>query len=111
MRAIKLAIIVVLGIALMMIIAANWTPVSLHLLPEALGVERFTYPNVPLALIIVAAVLVGFILAQLLEMLKGSADRRRLNQKAQEISRLRKENARLSSLVQDEDQDLQALVG
>ncbi|MEM7057870.1 MAG: LapA family protein [Pseudomonadota bacterium] len=110
MRAIKLGLVIVIGLAAMMIIAANWTPVDLNLLPTAMGLAGLSYPQVPLALIIVAAVLAGFVLAQLLELLKGGSMRRRLDQKTREISRLRQENARLTEKTGDEDEDLQQLL-
>lgn len=110
MRAIKFAIIIVVGLALMMMFAANWTPVDLNLVPAALGVTGFTLPNVPLALVIVIAVLLGFILAMAFEMLKSGAMRERMNEKAREIAQLRKENARLAAKHDDEDDDLQQLL-
>jgi len=110
MRAIKLAIMIVIGLVLMMVFAANWTPVDLNLLPLGLGISGFTYPAVPLTLIIVAAVLLGFILAMLFEMIKSGQARERMNEKAREIARLRKENARLAAKHTDEDDDLQQLL-
>lgn len=109
MRAIKLALIIIIGLALMLIIAANWTPVDLNLIPAAIGISGFSYPAVPLALIIVAAVLLGYVLAYCVEFLKGGETRRRLNHKAQEIARLRQENARLAEKVREEDDDLELL--
>ena len=109
MRAIKLGLIIIIGLVLMMIIAANWTPVDLNLVPAAIGVPGFSYPDLPLALIIVAAVLIGYVLAYCVEFLKGGETRRRLSQKAQEIARLRQENARLVAKAQEEDDDLELL--
>ena len=106
MRTIKLVLLIVICVAMMLIMAANWTDVDLHLLPAALGTERFTYPAVPLALIIVIALLIGFVLAQLLEALRGSGQRRRLEEKRREIGRLRQENAKLTAKLGTDAEDI-----
>lgn len=95
MRTIKLIFLIIIGVALMLIVAANMTRVDLHLVPQALNVQLFSLTNVPLAVVIVLAALFGFVIAMLFEMIRNFGKNRRLEEKRREISRLKEENAKL----------------
>lgn len=95
MRTLKTALAVVLGLAIMLIMAANMGAVELHLLPSVLASEGWTF-TMPLALIIVGAVFAGFALGLLMEYIREHKHRAMLAEKRAEIARLKAENAKLS---------------
>lgn len=106
MRTIKLIILVVIGLSLMMILAANMAPVDLHLLPKALNIDLFSLIGVPLSMVIVAAVLVGFLVGLLMEFLREGKHRGNLARKRRELAELREENARLAALLEEQGDEL-----
>ena len=67
MRTLKLVIALVIGLVLMLVVAANMDPVDLRLFPAALGVDVGRMDDVPLALVIVATFLLGFLVGELVE--------------------------------------------
>ena len=95
MRTIKTALAIIIGLAIMLIMAANMDPVTLHMLPPALASGAWDL-SAPLALVIVAAVLAGFVLGLLIEYIREHKHRNRLAEKRAEIARLKAENQRLS---------------
>jgi uncharacterized integral membrane protein len=111
MRTIKTALVVVIGLALMLIMAANMEPVDLHLAPKAVGLDGLNIKAVPLALVIVISVLVGIILGLLLEFLREARHRNLLAEKRAEIARLKAENARLSKQAGVDTDELSLLPG
>ncbi|MEM7424050.1 MAG: LapA family protein [Pseudomonadota bacterium] len=101
MRTIKLIVIAVIAIMLMLVIAANMEPVDLHLLPGAVGIDRFSLPGVPLSIVIISAVLTGFIVGILMEFIREGKHRATLARKRRELGELREENARLSARLEE----------
>ena len=96
MRTLKLFLVVVIVVALILIASANMQNVTLHILPDALGIP-FLSQEAPLFLVIILAVLTGIILGFLIEYARERRHRRNLDQKRREIGRLREENARLAA--------------
>lgn len=101
MRTIKLVIIAVILLMLMLIIAANMGPVDLHLLPGAVGLDRFSLPGIPLSMVIVAAALTGFLVGLLMEYIREGKHRATLARKRSELAELREENARLAARLEE----------
>jgi uncharacterized integral membrane protein len=106
MRILKLVVAVVLGLALMLVVAANMQPVDLRLLPQALGLELGRLDDVPLALVIVATFLLGFLLGELVEYARERKYRSQLGRKRRELALAREENERLARQVGARDDDL-----
>lgn len=106
MRTLKLVLMVVIVFALILIMSANMDPVSLRLTPEILGLNILDIPAVPLAVVIIASVLVGFLWGVLLEYVREGKHRRKLDQARREVGALREENDQLASKLGDEAEDL-----
>ena len=106
MRTLKLVIAVVLGLALMVIVAANMEPVELRLFPEAMGIESGSLADVPLALVIVATFLLGFLIGELVEFTRERKYRALVKEKRRELAVVREENERLARQVGAKDDDL-----
>ncbi len=106
MRTIKLIILAIIGLGLMLVLAANMAPVNLHLLPAALNINLFSLTGVPLSMVIVAAVLVGFLIGLLMEFLRESKHRGNLARKRRELAELREENARLVARLEESGNEL-----
>ena len=111
MRTLKLAIIILIAICLMVVMTANMTPVNLHLLPERFAPGLPTLQSVPLALIIVVVLVAGIIVGMLMELLRESKFRRRLDEKRREVSTLRDENAKLAQRLAQHGDEVGALPG
>lgn len=97
MRTIKLIVLGLLAAALIILGVANMAPVDLYLLPRALFGERWGISGVPLAVVILASVLVGIVIGQLIEYVRERKHRRVADEKRREIVELRREVARLRS--------------
>ena len=111
MRTIKLVFLVVIALVLMLVLSANMAPVDLHLLPGALGINLFSLTGVPLSIVIVVAVLTGFLIGLLMEYLREGKHRANLARKRRELGTLREENARLAARVEEKGDDLAMLPG
>lgn len=109
MRTLRLVILVVLLLALMIIMAANWTPVDLHLAPSKVLPGLPVLTGVPLAMVIVAALLAGFIIGLLIEFIREAKDRRKLTEKRREVGSLRDENARLARRLEERGDEIGAI--
>jgi uncharacterized integral membrane protein len=110
MRTLKLIIALVIGLALMLVVAANMQPVDLRLLPEALGIRLGSLDGVPLALVIAAVFLLGFLVGELVEFARERKHRRQLAEKRRELALMRDENLRLAQQAGVRDDEL-ALIG
>lgn len=106
MRTIKLVIAVILGLVLMIVVAANMNPVDLHLLPEAVGIAGDSITGVPLALVILATFLLGFLVGELVEFTRERKYRAQLGAKRRELAAVRAENERLAREVGASKDDL-----
>jgi uncharacterized integral membrane protein len=106
MRTLKLVIALVIGLLLMLVVAANMDPVDLRLFPEALGIDVGSLNNVPLALVIVAVFLLGFLVGELVEFTRERKHRAQLAEKRRELALVRDENARLAQQAGVKDDEL-----
>lgn len=106
MRTLKLIIALVLGLALMIVVAANMEPVDLRLFPEALGIDVGSVSGVPLALVIVATFLLGFLVGELVEFTRERKYRALLGEKRRELALAREENLRLAQRAGAKDDEL-----
>ena len=106
MRTLKLVISVAVGLALMVIVAANMEPVELRLVPEALGIDFGSLTGVPLALVIVATFLLGFLVGELVEFTRERKYRAQLGEKRRELALMREENERLARQTGAKDDEL-----
>ncbi|MEM0987973.1 MAG: LapA family protein [Pseudomonadota bacterium] len=109
MRTLKYSMIAAIGIALILVMSANWTVVDLHLLPSAFAPGLPMLPGVPLTLIIVTAFFGGLVIGMLMELIRESKHRRRLDQKRREVADLRDENTRLTRRLSQLGDDVTAL--
>lgn len=103
MRTIKLIILACLGLALVTLGVGNMAPVDLHLIPAKIGGGAFTVPGVPLAGVILASVLLGIVIGQLLEWLRERKYRRLVVTERREIGALSKEVRRLKTKAGETD--------
>ena len=110
MRTLKLVIAVLVGLALMVVVAANMQPVELRLVPEALGLDLGSLDDVPLALVIVATFLLGFLVGELVEYARERKHRALLAEKRRELALVRDENRRLAQQAGVQNDEL-ALIG
>ena len=78
MRTLKLVLLILILLALVLVMTANMAPVDLHLTPAALGLNLFSLPDVPLAVVIMASVLVGVVIGFLMEYVREGKHRSRL---------------------------------
>ena len=106
MRTLKLVIALVIGLMLMLVVAANMAPVDLRLFPEALGLDFGSLDDVPLALVIVAVFLLGFLVGELVEFTRERKHRVQLAEKRRELAQVRDENQRLAQKVGVKDDEL-----
>lgn len=95
MRTIKVIALGLLAAVLILVGVANMAPVDLYLLPKALFGEGWGITGVPLAVVILAAVLAGIVIGQILEFFRERKYRRVAEEKRREIIELRREVARL----------------
>lgn len=109
MRSIKLAILVVIVVALMVVLSANMAPVDLHLLPKALGAQVPHLPGVPLAFVIMASILFGLLLGAFIEFIREGKHRSALRQHKRAVGTLKQENSKLHRRLGDDDDDLPLL--
>ena len=93
------AILIIIGVA-------NMTPVELNLLPSALTDERFSLKGVPLAVVILVALLLGVIVGHLRELIRGRKHRVLAEMKRRELNDLREEVTQLRAQLRDQGDDL-----
>lgn len=106
MRTLKLALMTVIILVLILVMTANMSPVALRLMPDVMGEDLLTIPQVPLAVVIIGAVMVGFLLGVLLEYVRESKHRKRLDQARREVGALREENDELAAKLGEAAEDL-----
>ena len=95
MRTLKLVIAVLVALVLMIVVAANMDPVALELWPQQFGVGTIGVDGVPLALVIFAALAIGFAIGELVEWSRERKHRREVAEQRRQIAELREENDRL----------------
>lgn len=106
MRVIKTLFLLVVAACLIVLGVGNMAPVDLFLVPERVSGTAMSLQGVPLAAVIMLAVLLGLIIGQVLEFLREGKYRRRMNDGLREIARLRADNDALKRQIADPDDDL-----
>jgi len=106
MRTLKLLVLSLLGIALVVIGVANMAPVDLYLVPAEIDGGRNALRGVPLAGVILASVVIGIVVGQLIEYAREAKHRREATQQRREAGQLRREVGRLAARLGDGDDDL-----
>ena len=109
MRTVKLIVLGLLAVILIALGVANMAAVDLYLLPAALFGESFSIKGLPLAVVILAAVLMGILVGQVIEFLREHKQRREARQKRREIVQLRQEVTRLRAKLGDRESELDRL--
>ena len=111
MRTIRMVIAVLILIAVMVLMAANMTPVDLHLLPAKFAPGMPVLANVPVAIVIVASLVTGIVVGLLMEYAREAKHRRRLDSKRREVSELRDQNAQLAKKLDHQGDEIAAITG
>ena len=106
MQTIKLIVLGLLAAILIVLGVANMAPVDLHLLPVALFGDGYSLTGIPLAVVILAAVLLGILIGLVIEYLREHKHRRVAEEKRREIAELRQEVTRLRTKLGDRDDAL-----
>ncbi|MDH3667369.1 MAG: lipopolysaccharide assembly protein LapA domain-containing protein [Paracoccaceae bacterium] len=106
MQTIKMAILGVIAAALILVGVANMASVDLYLVPVPLFGDVYSIKGIPLAVVILAAVLVGIVVGLVIEWLREYKHRRTADQKRREIVALRQEISRLRSKLGTDADDL-----
>ena len=105
MRTVRLIVLGLLAAVLISLGVANMVPVDLYLLPAALAGGGFSIKELPLAVVIMAAVLLGILIGLIIEYLREHRQRKLANERRREIVRLRQDIARLRAKLDDPDDD------
>ena len=106
MRTVKLIVVGLLAVILIALGVSNMAAVDLYLLPAALFGDSFSVNGLPLAVVMLAAVLLGILAGQVIEFLREQKQRRVAEEERREIVRLRQEVARLRGKLGDRENDL-----
>jgi uncharacterized integral membrane protein len=106
MRTIRLIVLGLLAAALIVLGVANMAAVDLYLLPVPLFGDEFSIKGIPLAVVILAAVLTGILAGLVIEYLREHKQRRVAEEKRREIVRLRQEVTRLRAKLGDREEEL-----
>ncbi len=106
MRTVKLIVLGLLAVMLIALGVANMAAVDLYLLPVALFGDGFSVKGLPLAVVILAAVLMGILAGLVIEFLREHKQRRVAEEKRREIVRLRQEVTRLRAKLGDREDEL-----
>ncbi len=106
MRTVKLIVLGLLAVMLIALGVANMAAVDLYLLPAALFGDGFSIKGLPLAVVILAAVLMGILAGLVIEFLREHKQRRVAEEKRREIVQLRQEVTRLRTKLGDREDEL-----
>ncbi len=106
MRTVKLIVLGLLAVILITLGVANMAAVELYLLPAALFGDSFSIKGLPLAVVILAAVLMGILAGLVIEFMREHKQRNVAAEKRREIVRLRQEVTRLRTKLGDREDEL-----
>ncbi|MEM6971524.1 MAG: LapA family protein [Pseudomonadota bacterium] len=105
-RLFRIGVLVLIGAALVLLGVANMEPVTLRLLPASVTNGAPSLPDMPLSVVILAAMLLGFVIGEVFEWVRESKHRVEAATRGREVSQLRAENARLKTKLDDPKEDL-----
>jgi len=106
MQTVKLIVLGLLAVILITLGVANMAAVDLYLLPASLFGDVFSIKGIPLAVVILAAVLAGFLAGLVIEFMREHKQRRVADEKRREIVKLRQEVSRLRAKLGDDEDEL-----
>lgn len=106
MQTIKLIVLGLLAAVLIALGVANMAVVDLYLLPAKLFGDTFSIKGIPLAVVLLAAVLLGILVGLAIEYLREHKLRRVAEEKRREIVQLRQEVTRLRAKTVGQGDDL-----
>lgn len=111
-RFIKMALLVVIAVALVTIAMANRDPATLTLLtPELADLVRFNISvTQPMFVIVFASVVTGLLIGYLLEWLRESKHRQEVGKRQQQVRDLKREVTRLRGKVHEGEDEVLALL-
>ncbi|MEL6265307.1 MAG: LapA family protein [Pseudomonadota bacterium] len=105
-RLLRAAVLLAILVVLVILGVANMQPVTLQLLPEGITASTPALAGVPLSVVILAAMLLGFVVGEVFEWVREAKHRKEVANRGREIQSLRAENARLRSKLADPKEDL-----
>ncbi|MEJ6393806.1 LapA family protein [Gymnodinialimonas sp. 2305UL16-5] len=112
LRLIKIAFLVVFGLALVVVGLANMDTVTVQLLPgglaEAVGITNAV--NLPLVVVIVTSIILGIVVGYVVEWLREHRHRKEAKVQRREATRLSKEVAAMKGANRQEKDDVLALI-
>jgi uncharacterized integral membrane protein len=111
MRTVKLIVLGLLAAILIALGVANMAAVDLYLLPARLFGDTFGIKGIPLAVVILAAALLGILVGLVIEYLREHKHRRVADEKRREIVQLRHEITRLRAKMGGPGNDLPRIPG
>ncbi len=112
MRTIKLILLAIILLAIVLLGLANREAVTLHLLPAGLTeLVPGAVIDLPLFVVILAAVLLGLVLGYLLEYLREYKHRKRAKEKQREANALNREVTQLRKDTNRPKDDVLAVLG
>ncbi|MEL6576138.1 MAG: LapA family protein [Pseudomonadota bacterium] len=111
LRIIKIAVLLTICVVLVVVGVANMQFVPLRLIPEGMSIPETGATSdplitLPLSVVILAAMLVGFVIGEIFEWMREGKHRRERDNRGREIQALRAENARLKAKLSDPKEDL-----
>lgn len=109
MKTLKLIIAAIIGLMLMVVVAANMEPVDVELWPREFGIGTLGVYGVPLALVIFVSLALGFLLGELAEWGRERRHRKRLSAGRRKITELQTENDRLLRRMGAEDDEIEVI--
>ena len=102
----KSVLLMIIGAGLVVLGLGNMAPVDLHLVPEKVAGSELALKQVPLAAVILASVLLGLVIGQLMEWMRETKYRRNANDRGREVNKLKTELSKVKEKVADPDDDL-----
>ncbi|MEM8790603.1 MAG: LapA family protein [Pseudomonadota bacterium] len=106
MRFLKSVLLLLIGAGLVVLGLGNMAPVDLHLLPEQVAGSELALKQIPLAAVILASVLLGLVIGQLMEWTREYKYRRTASVRGREVAKLKNELGKVKEKVADPDDDL-----
>ena len=103
LRLLKWLVLAVICAALVVLGVANMAPVDLHLVPSGVVGTDLSLRGVPLAAVILAAILLGVVIGEVFEWVRETKHRRRASQRGREVEKLQAEVASLKRRLGEKD--------
>lgn len=111
MRTLRFLLLAIILVVLVLLSVANRAPITLNLLPEGMADILVLSVQVPLFVVILAALGVGVVLGYAFEWTRGHKHRRAASVKSQEAARLDREIAQLRKDTNRPKDEVLALIG